>query len=242
MPSKTSALRAALPHAFRHTLPILAGFLFLGMTYGIYMTGSGFPVYYPLLTSLLVFSGTMEFLAVNLLLGAFSPIQAFLLALCIGARHTVYGLSMLEEYRPLGPKKFYMVFGLCDETFSVNRAAVLPGTVDRGAFMFLVTLLDQCYWVCGASLGALFGSFLPFPTQGLDFSMTALFVVIFLEQLLKERSHLSSLLGLAVSLCFLLLLGPDLFLIPSIVTICLLLLLCDRHAQKAGKKEGAGHE
>lgn len=209
------ALRAAFPH----TIPILAGFLFLGITYGIYMNVSGFPVWYTLLMSLTVFAGSVEFVAVNLLLGAFNPLQAFLMTLMLNARHLFYGLSMLEKYRGYGWRTVYLIFGMCDESFSINCSAEPPEGVDRGWFMFFVTALNHLYWVTGATLGGVFGSLLQFNTEGLDFVMTAMFVVIFLDQWLKERRHTSSLLGLGLSLACLLVFGADGFIIPAMLAI-----------------------
>ena len=183
---KKKAFKAAFPF----TIPIFAGFWFLGMTYGIYMNVSGFPFWYPMIMSITIFAGSMEFVAVNLLLGAFNPLQAFLLTLMVNARHLFYGISMLDKYRGTGAKKPYLIFGMCDESFSINYTADIPKGVDKGWFMFFVTLLNQCYWFFGTSLGAIFGSFIHFNTEGLDFVMTAMFVVIFLEQWLKEKNHL----------------------------------------------------
>lgn len=210
---------AALKAAFPHTIPILAGFLFLGMTYGVYMVRSGFPAWYPMLTSLVVFGGSLEFVIVNLLLGAFNPLQAFLMALLIQARHLFYGISMLDKYRGAGKKKIYMIFGLCDETFSVNCSAEVPEGVDAGWFRFFVTLLNQFYWFAGSTLGALCGMLIRFNTQGLDFAMTALFVVIFLNQWHKDRQHISALIGLGLSALSLLLFGAENFLLPAMAAI-----------------------
>ena len=182
MRNKSATRLAALRAAFPFTIPIMAGFLFLGMTYGVYMVQSGFRFWYPMLTSLTVFGGSLEFVIVTLLQGAFNPLQALIMTLMIQARHLFYGITMLDRYRGTGLKKLYLIFGLCDETFSVNCAADIPPHVDRGWFMFFVTLLDQFYWFTGATVGALCGMLIRFNTRGLDFSMTALFVVIFMEQ------------------------------------------------------------
>lgn len=152
MPDKR-VLCLAMRVAFPKTLPILAAFLFLGITYGVYMHASGFSFWYPMLIGATVFAGSMEFVAVNLLLGAFSPLQALGLTLMVNARHLFYGLSMLEKYRGMGVKKPYLMFGLCDETFSINYSTRVPEGVDRGWFYFFVTLFNQIYWVSGATLG-----------------------------------------------------------------------------------------
>lgn len=212
-------MKKALKAAFPYTIPIFAGFWFLGLTYGIYMNVSGFSFWYPMLMSLTIFAGSMEFVAVNLLLGAFNPLQAFLLTLMVNARHLFYGISMLDKFRGTGKKKPYLIFGMCDESFSINYTANIPEDVDKGWFMFFVTLLNQLYWFFGATLGGICGSVIHFNTEGLDFVMTAMFVVIFLEQWLKEKNHVPALLGLALPAVCLLLFGADNFMIPSMLAI-----------------------
>lgn len=209
------ALRAAFPY----TIPIFAGFWFLGLTYGIYMNVSGFSFLYPMLMSLTIFAGSVEFITVNLLLGAFNPFQALFLTLMVNARHLFYGLSMLDKFRGLGWKKVYLIFGMCDESFSINYTAQIPPDVDRGWFMFFVTLLNHFYWFSGSTLGGIFGGLIQFNTEGLDFVMTAMFVVIFLEQWLKDRDHTSALVGQAASAACLALFGPDDFIIPAMLAI-----------------------
>ena len=214
-----AARMAALRAAFPYTIPILTGFLFLGMTYGVTMVKSGFDFWYPMLTSVTVFGGSLEFMIVTLLQSPFNPLQALMVSIMIQARHLFYGIAMLDRYRDVGKKKPYMVFGLCDETFSIVCSVDAPGGVSRSWFMFFVTLLDQLYWVTGCTLGALFGMLIRFNTQGLDFAMTALFVVIFIEQWRKDRQHISAMLGLGLSVLSLLAFGPDNFLIPAMLAI-----------------------
>jgi azlC: azaleucine resistance protein AzlC len=193
------------------------------MTYGIYMNASGFSFWYPMLMSLTIFAGSIEFVTVNLLLGAFHPVQALAMALMINARHLFYGISMLEKYQGAGLKKFYLIFGMCDESFSINYAAEIPEDVDRSWFMFFVTLYNHIYWVTGATLGGIFGSLIHFSTEGLDFVMTAMFVVIFMEQWMKEKSHTCSILGLLLSLICLIIFGPDRFIIPAMLMLLAML-------------------
>ena len=219
MHTQLSTLKRALFCAFPYTIPIFAGFWFLGMTYGIYMNVSGFSFWYPMLMSLTIFAGSIEFVAVNLLLGAFNPLQALAMTLMINARHLFYGISMLDKFRGVGLKKIYLIFGMCDESFSINYTADIPQNVDKGWFMFFVTLLNHIYWFSGATLGGIFGSFIHFNTEGLDFVMTAMFVVIFMEQWLKEKRHTSALVGIGISLLCLLTFGADHFIIPSMLAI-----------------------
>lgn len=215
--------RKALKAAFPCTIPIMTGFIFLGTAYGIYMNASGFSFVYPLFMSMLIYGGSLEFVAVEMLLSPFAPLQVFIMALLIQARHLFYGLSMLDKFRGTGWKKFYLIYGMCDETFSVNYTADIPEDVDHGWFMFFVTLLNQFYWVASATTGGIIGSLLKINTDGISFVMTAMFVVIFMDQWLKEDQHLSSLIGLGVSLICLLIFGVDSFMIPTMITIVVLL-------------------
>ncbi len=213
----------ALKAAFPYTIPIFAGFWFLGLTYGVYMNSEGFSFLYPMCMSFLIFAGSMEFVTVSLLLSPFNPLQAFLLTLMINARHLFYGISMLDKFRGTGKKKTYLIYGMCDETFSINYSAKIPQDVDRGWFMFWVTALNQLYWVSGATLGGIFGSLISFDTKGLGFAMTAMFVVIFMEQWLKEKSHESSILGLLVTGISLAMFGAENFIVPAMLAILILL-------------------
>lgn len=219
MENRLTVMKKAFIAAFPHTISIFAGFWFLGMAYGIYMNVSGFSFLYTLIMSMFIFAGSMEFVTVSLLLGAFNPLQALLLTLMINARHLFYGISMLDKYRHTGWKKPYLIFGMCDESFSINYTARIPQGIDRNWFMFFVTFLNHIYWVSGALLGCLFGSFIHFNTQGLEFVMTAMFVVIFMEQWLNENSHLSSLIGLGISVGCLIVFGAENFIIPSMLMI-----------------------
>lgn len=224
----------ALKSAFPYTLPIMAGFLFLGITYGILMNVSGFGFVYPMIMSACIFAGSVEFLTVNMLLSPFDPIQAFLMALMVNARHLFYGISTLDKYKGTGKKKLYLIFGMCDESFSINYTADIPSNVDKGWFMFFVTLLNQLYWVSGATLGGIFGSFIEFDTKGLEFVMTSMFVVIFLDQWLKEKNHFSAVLGISASVLCLIIFGADRFIIPSMIIILTALTLLRNPVYKGG--------
>lgn len=228
---KLKALKAAFPN----TLPIFTGFLFLSLAYGIYMNASGFSFVYPLCMSFLIYGGSLEFVCVEMLLSPFAPLQVFVMALLIQARHLFYGLSMLDRFKGLGLKKYYLIFGMCDETFSVNYTADIPDGVDKGWFMFFVTLLNQIYWVAGATLGGIIGSLFTFDTSNISFVMTAMFVVIFLEQWLKEKNHVSSLIGIFVSIICLLGFGADSFMLPTMICIIVLLALLRKPLEKQEK-------
>ena len=227
--------RTALKAAFPCTIPIMTGFIFLGAAYGIYMNASGFSFVYPLFMSMLIYGGSLEFVAVEMLLSPFAPLQVFIMALLIQARHLFYGISMLDKFRGTGWKKFYLIYGMCDETFSVNYTADIPEDVDKGWFMFFVTLLNQFYWVASATTGGIIGSLLKINTDGISFVMTAMFVVIFMDQWLKENQHISSLIGLGVSLICLLIFGADSFMIPTMITIVVLLTVLRHRLEKEEK-------
>ncbi|MDD3404180.1 MAG: AzlC family ABC transporter permease [Hespellia sp.] len=228
-------IKKAFRAAFPHTLPIFAGFWFLGLTYGIYMNVSGFSFWYPMLMSITIFAGSIEFVTVNLLLGAFNPLQALAMTLMINARHLFYGIAMLDKFKGMGWKKFYLIFGMCDESFSINYTAEIPEDVDRGWFMFAVTVLNHFYWFFGSTLGGIFGSLLKFDTKGLDFVMTAMFVVIFMEQWMKEEKHASELIGLGISVLCLIIFKAENFMIPSMIGILLLLTGSRRILEKGGE-------
>lgn len=226
--------KKALKAAFPNTIPIFAGFWFLGMAYGIYMNVSGFSFWYPMLMALTIFGGSLEFVAVTMLLGAFAPLQTLIMTLMIQARHLFYGIAMLDKFKGMGWKRFYLIFGMCDETFSINYTAKIPEDVDRGWFMFFVTLLNHLYWVTGSTIGGLLGSLITFDTEGLDFVMTAMFVVIFLDQWLKEKKHYTALIGVLASAVCLLCFGADSFMIPTMACILCLLTVFRRPIERAG--------
>ena len=218
---KTKAFRAALPY----TLPICVGFLFLGMSYGFFMRSEGFSFVYPLFMSMFIFAGSMEFVTANLLmLPTFQPVHAFLLTIMVNARHLFYGLSLLDKFKNLGWKKPYLIFGLCDETFSIHCTVDAPEGVDPGWFMFFVTILNQIYWVAGATAGALLGYVIHFNTKGIEFVMTALFVVMFVSQWEVNEDHRPAVIGAAVTMLCLLVLGSDNFLLPAmaLIVVCFL--------------------
>lgn len=213
----------ALKAAFPYTIPILAGYWFLGLTYGVYATTSGFSPIYPVLMAIVIFGGSLEFVAISMLLGPFAPLQTLIMALLIQARHIFYGISMLDKYKDMGFKKFFLIYGLSDETFSITYTAKAPDGIDKGWFMLFITILDQIYWISGVAIGSLLGSVLTFNTNGISFVMTAMFSVIFLDQWLKENIHIHGLIGIVASVLCLIILGPDSFMVPTMVIVIALL-------------------
>lgn len=228
---------AAVRAAFPHTVPVLASFLMVGIAYGVFASSMGLPVWFPTLTTLVIFAGSMEFVTVNLLVGPFDPLGAFLMSLMVNARYFFYGISMLEKFRGLGKKKWYMAYAMCDETFSLNCTLEPPPGVPHGSFMLAITLLNQCYWVLGATLGSVAGSLLSFDSRGIDFILTALYVTMFLDQWLSTKEHIPALTGLFCSVGALIIMGADNFVLPAMLLILITLLLFKKRLQKP--KEGA---
>lgn len=212
---KQKAFKTALPH----TIPICAGFMFIGLSYGFLMSSKGFSFWYPMFMSMLIFAGSMEFVTVNLLLTAFNPLYAFFMTLMVNARHLFYGIAMLDRFSNDRLKKLYLIFGMCDESFSINCTTKIPADVDKDWFMIFVTLLNHVYWVVGSTLGGLMGSFVNFNTQGIEFVMTALFVVIFLNQWFSTENHIPAIIGVGVSIFCLAIFGPEKFMLPAMALV-----------------------
>ena len=227
----------ALKAAFPHTIPVFAGYWFLGMAYGVFANASGFAAWYPIVMAMCIYGGSLEFLAVTMLAAPFAPVQTFLVALMVQARHLLYGIPLLSRDEGLGGKKPLLIFWLSDETFAVNLSAKVPEGIDRGWFYLWVSGLDWAYWVSGAATGALFGALLHFDTTGLEFVMTAMFVVIFLEQWLSERTHWTALIGFVSSVGCLLVFGREYFLVP---TLCVMLVALTALRKPLEPRLGAG--
>lgn len=234
MEQKTKALKAAFPH----TIPVFTGFIFLGLAYGILMNSNGYGVIWSLLTSLIVFAGSAQYLAITFLTSAFNPVYAFLMTLMVNARHLFYGISMLDKYKNAGKLKPFLIFGLCDETFSVVFATEPPENVDRNWFMFFITLLQYLYWLAGTVLGGILGTMISFNIDGLDFVLTALFLVIFLDQWKSNKDHKPAIIGVLSSVICLIIFGPDNFIIPSMIVI--LIILTKIRKQYVNEEESQG--
>lgn len=227
--SRSGSLRQAAAAAFPLTIPVFTGFLVLGMAYGVLMQTNGYGAFWSTLMSAVAFCGSMQFAAITLLTSAFDPVAALLLSIMVNARHLFYGISMLDKYRTLGRKRWMMIFELTDETYSIVCSHEPPEGVDRGRFFLAISMLDQSYWVVGCTIGAILGAVVPIDFTGVDFAMTALFLVIVTEQWLTNKNHLPALVGIGASVVCLVLFGADNFIIPAMIVITLALSLLRRY-------------
>lgn len=215
-----------LRYAFRQTIPVLCGYLFLGLAFGLLMQQARYGWPWAVLTSVIVYAGSMQFVLVGMLGGGFaSLLSVALTTLSVNSRHLFYGLSFLETFRKMGKARPYMIFSLTDETYSLLCNLHPPKALNADRVRLYIALLDHLYWVAGSAAGAVLGSVLPFDLTGIDFAMTALFVVIFVEQWCAAKSHLPALAGAVFALLWLVILGPDRFLLPALVCTVLALLL-----------------
>lgn len=230
-------MKSALKPAFIATIPVMTGYLVLGFGFGLVLHNAGGNVPLALAMSGFIYAGSMQYVAIDLLTGGASLISAALMTLMVNARHLFYGVSMLEKYRNMGAVKPYLIFALTDETYSLVCQDTLPvAEKDRRMYYFLVSLFDQLWWVLGTLLGTAAGTVLTISTEGVDFSLTALFVTVAIEQWMTAEDHTPALIGLGVSLACLLIFGSGSFLIPAMLGIALLLCLY------TGKKEDKRHE
>lgn len=212
--------------AFPHTVPVMMGYLFLGFAFGVLMQSKGFSFIWAVLMSLLIYAGSMQFVAINFLTGGTGIISIIMLTLMVNIRHVFYGLAMLTKFRDIGKKKPYLIFALTDETFSLLCSAEPPQNVNKNWFLFWIAFLDQIYWITGTALGGILGSILPFNTKGIDFAMTALFVVIFVEQWKSSKNHIPALTGLIGSALCLAIFGASNFILPAMILIVIIMTVC----------------
>lgn len=210
-------------YAFKRSIPVMAGYLVLGMGFGILLEIRGYGLGWAFFMSLFIYAGSMQYVTIDLLTGGASLISAALITLMVNARHLFYGVSMIERYRDTSPYKPYLIFGLTDETYSLVCSGEVPQGVDEKKYFFLLTLMDQCYWIAGSVAGSLIGNLITFNTEGIEFSMTALFLVVFVDQWKSVKNHTSAVAGVAISVICLLIFGANRFLIPAMIAITVVL-------------------
>lgn len=231
-------MKQTIRKAFTKSLPVMAGYMVLGIGFGILLKDAGYGLFWAFIMSLTIYAGSMQYVAVPFLASGASLITVALTTLMVNARHLFYGLTMIDKYKTAGKKKPYLIFSLTDETYSLLCTDEIPDGVDRHWYQLLVSLFDQCYWILGSVLGSLLKELLAFDTAGIDFSMTALFVTVFVEQWLSTKNHWPAVIGLVSAAACLVIFGPNSFLLPTMIAITISLLLL----RKSGTGEGKEHD
>jgi 4-azaleucine resistance transporter AzlC len=215
---------AIFKYAIVQTLPVLFGYVFMGIAFGILLQKAGYNFIWAFFISLIVYAGSMQFVLIGLLGGGMGILSMIILTFSVQSRHIFYGLSFIEKFKAMGKRGWYMIFSLTDETYSLLCGMKIPEELDEKKVFLTVAALDQSYWVIGCTLGAIIGGLIGFDTTGIDFAMTALFVVIFIEQWFSYRSHLPALVGIICGVAALIIFGPNGFILPALIaSVCLLL-------------------
>ena len=225
-------MRKAFRPAFTATIPVFCGYLFIGFAFGVMLRDIGYTSPWAFLCSLTIYAGSGQYLLVSLMAAKASLVTVAVMTLLLNCRHIFYGLSFLETFHKMGARKWYMIFSLTDETYSLLCSLKTPSDVDPDAMRFLVAILDHAYWIFGSIIGAFVGGVLPFDTTGIDFAMTSMFTVIFVEQWIASKSHLPTFLGLGAAAVSLALLGPQNFILPAMLAICVMLVALRRQLAK----------
>lgn len=225
--------RTLLRTVFLDTIPVLTGYLFLGVGFGILLSEAGYGPGWALLMSICIYAGSCQYLLVSLLSSGASLLSTAAATLLVNARHLFYGISLVDTYKDAGKKKPYMIFALTDETYSLVTQAKLPEGISKTAYCFWVSVFDQCYWIIGCTLGNIAGTLLPIDFTGVSFVLTALFVTMFVEQWLSSKDHIPALIGVGCTAACLFLFGSGLFLIPSMAAIAGLLILLRKTGRRA---------
>lgn len=220
-----SGYRTAFRRAFPYTIPVLTGYLFIGIAFGVMYAEKGYSFLWAMLMSLLVYAGSAQYVAVNFFVPGISFVQIIFLILTINVRHIFYGISLLEKFHNMGKKRWYMIFGLTDETYSLLCTTKIPKDVEEGQFLFAIAILDHSYWIVGSVIGSLAGTFIPFNSEGIDFAMTALFVVIFVEQWMDKKNRIPELIGISAAILSVFFFGEQSFVLPAMLLITLVLFM-----------------
>ena len=218
-------MKKVIKVAFKITIPVMLGYLSVGIAFGLLLEKSGYNFLWAIIMSLFIYAGSMQFIAIGLLTGGAGLISIALMTLFVNIRHVFYGLSFIDKFKAMGKKRIYMIFSLTDETYSLLCSAKTPEGVDKNSFLFYIAFLDQIYWLIGTIIGSIAGSLITFNTKGMDFAMTALFVVIFIEQWFTYKNHIPVIIGVIVTILSLLIFGPNNMILPSMVFITIILML-----------------
>ena len=233
-----SGYKKAFRKAFPYTIPVLTGYLFIGIAFGVMYAEKGYSFLWAILMSLLVYAGSGQYLAVNFFVPGFSFLQVIFLTFMVNVRHIFYGISLLEKFNKMGMKRWYMIFGLTDETYSLLCTTNVPDDVEEDKFLFAISIMNQSYWVLGSAIGAIAGTVLPINSEGIDFAMTALFVVIFVEQWMDKKNRIPEMIGVAVAIVALIIFDASSFVLPAMLAIVALLFV---GRKKLDKEEESCH-
>jgi 4-azaleucine resistance transporter AzlC len=233
-----SEYKKAFRRAFPYTIPVLTGYLFIGIAFGVMYAEKGYSFLWAILMSVMVYAGSGQYLAVNFFVPGISFVQVIFLTFMVNVRHIFYGISLLEKFNKMGIKRWYMIFGLTDETYSLLCTTNVPKDVDENKFLFAISVMDHSYWVLGSAIGAIAGTVLPINSEGIDFAMTALFVVIFIEQWMDRKNRIPEIIGVIVAIVALILFGASNFVLPAMLAIVALLFV---GRKKLDKEEESCH-
>lgn len=231
------SMKQILKRVFPQTIPVMAGYISLGIAFGLLLQSIGYGPIWAFFMSVFIYAGSAQFLAVELLAAGATIAQVALLTFLLNFRHLFYGLSMIEKYRGTGIKKLYLIFGLTDETYALLTGYKTPKGISDGNYYLAVTLMNHMYWIIGCVLGSLAGSVIPFDTTGIDFAMTALFAVLVVEQWKTHKNHIPAILGFAITAAALLIFGADSFLIPTLIILSVVLLCMQNNLNREENNE-----
>lgn len=233
-------MRKIIKAAFPVTIPVMLGYISVGIAFGLLFEKSGYNFLWAIFMSLIVYAGSMQFIAINLLASGMGFVEIGLMTLFVNIRHLFYGLSFIDKFKTMGNKKTYMIFSLSDETYSLLCSSKAPEDVDEDKFLFCIALLNQIYWILGTFIGSIAGSLITFNTQGIDFAMTALFVVIFIEQWKTFKTHIPALIGIISTVLTLFIFGPDNLVLPSMILIIIALVLFKNQIDRDAFRDSEG--
>lgn len=234
-------MKEELKLAVKSTSPVFFGYIFAGMAFGLMLQNAGYSYWWALLISCIVYAGSMQFILVTFLSSAVSLPSVMITTLAVNSRHMFYGLSFIEKFKKMGRRRWYMIFSLTDETYSLLCSVKTPEKINEKNYLFLMALFNQSYWICGCVMGAVAGTLIHFDTTGVDFAMTALFLVTFVEQWLEAESHSPAMIGLFCGFFALMIFGKDLFILPSLLATVLLLLLLQKKGNQVRKGGQCNH-
>ena len=217
--------KKAMRRAFPYTVPVLAGYLFIGAAFGVMFADQGYNVLWAVLMSVVVYAGSGQYLATNFFVPGISILQAVFLTLMVNIRHVFYGLSLVDRYNRFGRKRWYLIFGMTDETYSLICTTGVPDDVDEEKFLLSITLLNQLYWIVGTAIGSLTATVVAFDSTGIEFAMTALFIVMFMELWYRRSNRPAELIGMLSAVLCLALFGASNFVLPTMVLMVAVILL-----------------